>query len=117
MDQTAAKLEKVLSIVPCHRKKERCIHVNGTPFPLCARCMSILLGYLIFPFLFFLPLGKEVLLAGILLNIPMVLDGWTQKKGWRESHNVLRVITGLLAGIGQSILIVEISKSLLYYLS
>lgn len=28
----------------CHQKAERCIHVAGTPLPVCARCLGIYLG-------------------------------------------------------------------------
>jgi hypothetical protein len=36
----------------------------------------------------------------ILLNLPALVDGYTQFKGCRVSNNSLRFITGVLAGIG-----------------
>jgi uncharacterized membrane protein len=35
-----------------------------------------------------------------ILSGPLVLDGWTQYIGLRTSNNVLRSITGALAGAG-----------------
>ncbi|MCQ6281696.1 DUF2085 domain-containing protein [Bacillus sp. EB600] len=91
-----------LQFVPCHRRKYRTICINGKYFPICSRCMSVLLGYLfLIPLLLF-----HIHVAfwlGIVLNIPMVVDGYTQWKRWHTSNNTLRVITGLSAGIGQSI--------------
>jgi uncharacterized membrane protein len=64
--------------------------------------MSILLGFLSVPILFFLPVTIPVWI-GIIVQIPMVVDGVTQKLGWRESNNFLRIITGSLSGLGLSI--------------
>lgn len=102
----------MLEFVPCHRRKDRSIVVNGKVFPICARCMMMLIGYVfIIPLLFFsLPIS---FLAGVLLNVPMLLDGITQAMKKRESNNKLRMITGLLSGLGQSMIIVSVS-SLLY---
>jgi len=95
-------IRKLTAFVPCHRRPDRSIHFRGKPFPLCARCMSILLGFLAVPILFFLP--KTIpLWMGMVLQIPMVIDGVTQKLKWRESTNFLRVVTGGMSGIGLSI--------------
>ncbi|MFP7486478.1 DUF2085 domain-containing protein [Priestia filamentosa] len=107
---------KFLEIVPCHRMKERSITIRGYTFPLCARCMSILIGYLFFPILLLVP-SLIPLWIGVLLNIPMILDGWTQKQGYRKSNNTLRVITGLLCGLGQSIIIVDSTTFLVHILT
>ncbi|MEW9050854.1 MAG: DUF2085 domain-containing protein [Neobacillus sp.] len=99
---------KVLEIVPCHRRKNRSLSWRGHTFPLCARCTGILSGYLLFPF--FLVTGLLFpLWLGILLNIPMVLDGWTQRKKLRMSNNTLRFTTGIVSGAGQSMIIVSVS--------
>lgn len=101
-----------LKFVPCHRRPDRSIFIKGKQFPVCARCMAILLGYLfVIPLMIFsihIPLY-----IGILLNIPMVLDGYTQLKKWRTSNNTLRIITGLGSGLGMSIIIDSISTLLI----
>jgi len=38
--------------------------------------------------------------TAIILNLPALIDGYTQMRGWRSSNNLLRLGTGLLAGIG-----------------
>lgn len=91
--------------IPCHRNLERSIKVGSFVFPLCARCMAILIGYLFLPLLFkysFILSWWEV----PLLVLPLLIDGFTQKWKWRKSNNFLRIITGFLFGIAQCIIIV-----------
>ncbi|MGG1661123.1 DUF2085 domain-containing protein [Brevibacillus sp. NRS-1366] len=95
-----------LSYIPCHRLPERSLHVKGKQLPLCARCTAILLGYGSLPVLFWLSVPFP-LFVGLLFQLPMLIDGLTQYAKWRESSNLLRVITGLLGGVGQSIVIVS----------
>jgi uncharacterized membrane protein len=112
--QIVIKLKVLTDIVPCHRMKSRSLTVKGCTLPICARCTGILLGYLFFPL--FLIFGLNLpLWLGIVLNLPMVLDGWTQKKKLRLSNNPLRVTTGIVSGLGQSIIIVCISKSIISF--
>jgi uncharacterized membrane protein len=106
VDRIVIKKMRLLDIVPCHRMKSRSITIKGYTLPLCARCTGILLGYLFFPFLLIAGIHLSLWL-GLLLNVPMVLDGWTQKRKYRMSNNVLRVITGIKSGLGQSVLIVS----------
>ncbi|GED54411.1 hypothetical protein BBO01nite_36520 [Brevibacillus borstelensis] len=46
----------------------------------------------------------------------MLIDGCTQYWKWRESNNVLRVVTGLLSGMGQSVFVAGVSRILLEWL-
>jgi uncharacterized membrane protein len=105
-----------LNIIPCHRKKERSLIIKGKQIPLCYRCMCILIGYLFLPIILILQFDFPLWL-GIILNGPMVLDGATQRMGIRVSNNLLRSITGLLSGAGQSIIIVNISQFLFEFIS
>jgi len=107
-----SSLLRMLAIIPCHRMKSRSFTIKGYTFPLCARCTGILLGYLFVP-VFLLPGVYIPLWIGILLNFPMIIDGWTQKKKWRMSTNWLRFITGITCGIGQSMMIGGISKGII----
>lgn len=88
----------------CHSRPDRSLSYHGRYFGLCARCtgmyasggltilMTLLLG---------LPLDPlPTVLFGALLLIPGGIDGTTQLIGNRESTNTLRVLTGLLLGIG-----------------
>ncbi|PAE38955.1 hypothetical protein CHI06_17515 [Bacillus sp. 7884-1] len=113
-DQIVIKLKRLTDLVPCHRMKSRSITIKGHTLPLCARCTGILLGYLFFPLLFLLELNFPLWL-GIVLNLPMVLDGWTQERKLRLSNNPLRLTTGIVSGLGQSIIIVSISQGIISF--
>lgn len=84
----------------CHQLSSRSFHVCGFQFPLCARCTGILLGLVLLGPLacVFLPLNMYVSLFFVLA---LIVDGFTQLKGWRKSNNCLRLITGL--GFGYAI--------------
>jgi uncharacterized membrane protein len=112
--QIVIKLKRLTDLVPCHRMKSRSLTIKGHTLPLCARCTGILLGYLFFPLLFLLELNFPLWL-GIVLNLPMVLDGWTQKRKLRLSNNPLRLTTGIVSGLGQSIIIVSISQGIISF--
>ncbi|MFI8577441.1 DUF2085 domain-containing protein [Rossellomorea aquimaris] len=102
-----------LSFMPCHRIRERSLVVRGKQFPLCFRCMGILVGILIgIPFIWlYFPLVTFVHLLYVgMLIIPLLADGYTQKWKWRTSTNSIRLVTGLLCGIGLSISIILFSK-------
>ncbi|MDZ5474641.1 DUF2085 domain-containing protein [Bacillus sp. 31A1R] len=105
-----------LKFMPCHRKRERSLTINGWQFPVCYRCMFILIGYLFTPVFLVLPPVNSIIsgiMMGILLTIPMIIDGYTQLKGLRISTNFLRIITGLTAGMGMSFIIVYAAKGLI----
>jgi uncharacterized membrane protein len=97
-------LTSATSWMPCHRHADRSFHVRGKKMPLCARCSSILLGYLLAPVAVGLELTAPYYLIGAML-IPLLVDGFTQLWKWRKSNNTLRLLTGLLFGVGQSLLI------------
>ncbi|MFQ5649727.1 MAG: DUF2085 domain-containing protein [bacterium] len=94
-----AKLPKI-EFVACHRMPERSFSLKGRQFPVCARCTGMLLGYLSFPF-FLLNFFAASLWIGLLLNLPAYVDGVTQAAEMRQSNNWLRLVTGLMSGIGQ----------------
>ncbi len=61
--------------------------------------------YLSLPIFFFFSKNIYFLILGILFQLPMFIDGYTQQLGWRESNNILRMITGGISGIGQCLFI------------
>lgn len=91
--------------IPCHRRPDRSFFIRGKQFPLCARCTAIYASYITLPILAFLTVNFYFLIFGLLLQLPMFIDGVTQLLRWRESNNYLRVITGSLSGIGQCLFI------------
>ncbi|WP_051271893.1 DUF2085 domain-containing protein [Shimazuella kribbensis] len=98
-------LTKLLYQIPCHRRADRSLFFHGKQFPLCARCTAIYAAYLILPIFAFIPKTIYFLILGILFQVPMFIDGYTQLRQWRESNNYLRVITGFISGIGQCLFI------------
>ena len=96
----------------CHGKPERCLWIKGRPFPLCIRCMgfalTLIIGIILGPLalLIYIPPSRFVLILFIITLGPLTVDGWTQYLGWRRSNNTLRLITGLLAGLGAGYLFI-----------
>lgn len=90
----------------CHGDPARSIWIAGRPLPLCSRCItfypSILIGIvagILLQSLF--NVGSMVaLIVFSFLIAPLVLDGWSQYIGWRTSNNLLRAVTGAMAGAG-----------------
>lgn len=101
--------------VACHRMPERSFFYKHKQFPICARCTGMMLGYLTLP-LFLFNIIELDLLSAFLLNIPALIDGYTQAMEIRESTNSLRLFTGLLSGFGQMALIGIIGKWIALYL-
>ena len=50
----------------------------------------------------------------IFAQIPLLIDGFTQKWKWRSSSNLLRITTGVLSGNGMGLFI---SSSVIWILS
>ena len=61
--------------------------------------LGFLLGflYMVFTSTFFV---SSVSVANLVLMAPMLVDGLSQRAGWRKSDNVVRFATGLLFGFG-----------------
>ena len=99
----------------CHHKLERSFHFKGHQFPVCARCTGVYIGvfaYIVYAYFYFIDYTPLLLLFSVLILLPLVVDGFTQSLGFRESNNTLRFITGLLGGLSIGILI----KTLKYYI-
>ena len=89
----------------CDELPTHSFFVGGYQICLCARCLaiysSLLLGGLLLSYLRKRqPVKALTVWMWILFALPMALDGGTQFPGWRESNNALRVLTGLLFGLG-----------------
>ena len=83
-------------VFQCHQLPERSFFFRGMQFPICARCTGIVLGLLLGP----LPcaFGLYNVCFSLMLASILVIDGYTQLKGWRKSTNTLRFLSGLLFG-------------------
>lgn len=87
----------------CHQKSERCFVYQGKRMNICSRCfglylfsfVGLVLGFSVSP----VYLTKIFLLKlTLIFTLPFFIDGFTQFIGLRESNNLLRFVTGSLAG-------------------
>ncbi|MCW9129828.1 DUF2085 domain-containing protein [Bacillus paramycoides] len=92
--------------IPCHRIPERSFLKLQKYIPLCARCTGMLIGFCMFPIYFLItPSCSFSVMLSFFAQIPLLIDGFTQKWKWRCSTNLLRVTTGLLSGNGMGLFI------------
>ena len=99
----------------CHRKPERTFKIKDYYFPVCSRCTGFYAGafsYFVYVYFNFVEYTPTLIFIGFLMLIPAVMDGSTQLFSFRESNNLIRLITGLIGGIGLAILI----KALKYFI-
>jgi uncharacterized membrane protein len=92
----------------CHRIPARTFNIKGHYFPVCSRCTGLYMGVilcLIYISLFYVVYTPILILFSIFMMIPTVIDGITQLFGFRDSNNILRFSTGLIAGVGLIIFI------------
>ena len=117
----------------CHNKPERSIKINENQMPVCTRDVGIFFGLAVGGFWFsrkgynrwtikdtclsLLPdrwlvgtyqANRRTLIwlfCGLLLCLPLIIDGFTQLLTSYESNNITRPITGIGFGIGLGVLI------------
>lgn len=83
----------------CHQHSDRSIFINGNQMPYCARCISIFVGMAVGAFISMLIMVRvdwKWVVAGL---VPMGIDGGIQLVFSYESNNILRILTGLPAGL------------------
>lgn len=92
----------------CHRIPDRTFNIRGHYFPVCSRCTGFYLGafsYFIYVYFFYVQYTIILIILAILMTIPTFLDGFTQLIGSRKSNNSIRLLTGILGGIGLGVII------------
>ncbi|MEA2055308.1 MAG: DUF2085 domain-containing protein [Candidatus Thermoplasmatota archaeon] len=85
----------------CHQKSERSFYLNGNQMPFCSRCTAIWLGLAIglgFMLFYKIDLDERFLFVILIGLVPIGIDGIGQHLGFWESTNIIRLVTGLLAG-------------------
>ena len=83
----------------CHRRKDRSIWFFGLEKIFCSRCLGILIGGS-FGLILVLFQYQIELIWSVLLLLPLCIDGSLQALQYRESNNIVRLITGFLFGVG-----------------
>lgn len=90
----------------CHQREDRSFKITGWQFPVCSRCTGILTGQLIGIIIYLLGQKISVYIDLIFLLI-MFLDWFIQYKNIKESTNFRRFLTGNLAGIAQTSILIK----------
>ena len=88
----------ILGDYNCHQDRDRSLFINDNQMPFCSRDVGIFVGLLagsIIALFVLIRIKITVLLIGF---IPFVVDGAVQLVTDYESTNVLRIVTGALAG-------------------
>jgi uncharacterized membrane protein len=91
--------------VECHQIASRSLFLNGNEMPFCARDLGLFLGLsagLGFVTLYRYKIHPVLALLGL---VPMGIDGGLQFVTDYESNNILRLATGIVAGIAMILLI------------
>jgi len=89
----------LLGDVNCHQQEDRSFFLNENQMPFCARDVGLLAGA-VAGLAAFILLGRRVPWAWLLaLLVPVAVDGVAQAIADYESSNVLRLTTGIIAGI------------------
>lgn len=101
--------KKIFHLIYCHRIPKRTFLFKGKMFPICARCTGIHIGYMTFPLFMFNMVALNIWWS-ILLIIPTYVDALTQAFFNRESTNMMRLVTGLISGIGSMSIISIVGK-------
>ena len=90
----------------CHQKEERSFFINGNQMPIWARCTGLFLGIAIGAGVsIFLKIKidenihKKILVQLTIGYFPIMLDLTGQAIGLWHSINVVRILTGTLAGL------------------
>tara|TARA_Y100000310_G_scaffold345846_1_gene471167 strand:+ start:55841 stop:56350 length:510 start_codon:yes stop_codon:yes gene_type:complete len=99
--RTSGMIYYFFSIID-HQIPERSFFIFGEQLGVCVRCTAIyvmfFVGSLLYPF--FIKNDKLMEVRWLVIFImPLLVDGFSQLVGLRESTNTIRVITGILAGI------------------
>jgi len=117
----------------CHQRPERSFFLAGNQLPICVRCFGIELGMIVGfcvavvvnpPNGFFPSLGAflprrfrsrySILATGLLLMLPMAIDGGLQLVTTYVSATPQRLITGFLYGIGVAGIVIGSVAALIF---
>lgn len=92
----------------CHQLPARSYFFSGLQMPLCARCSGIYIGFVV-PVLLLTVFYRgrqrrgwfslEAYIVLAIFVLLMVFDGLSSYAGFRESNNVLRIISGSAFGV------------------
>ncbi len=86
--------------INCHQQAERSYVLNGNQLPVCARDLGLLAGLVVGMGAYMIVRRPVKWFWLALFLVPMALDGGLQAVSSYESDNLIRALTGALAGSG-----------------
>jgi uncharacterized membrane protein len=89
----------------CHQIASRSYYLNGNEMPFCSRDIGVFIGLVVGMGLVLIARPKVRVLIPLLGLIPIAIDGGLQLLTSYESSNILRLATGLLAGVSVALLV------------
>lgn len=98
-----ARITYLIGDITCHQIAERSYYLNNNQMAICSRCFGLYLGIMIGMMLAIsrkIELTWQFVVLVVSSVVPLGIDGTGQLLGYWVSTNTLRVLTGLLAGIG-----------------
>jgi uncharacterized membrane protein len=107
----------------CHQIPERSFEAGGLLFSVCSRDTGLYMGLVLSVAVAFVLHARmkvkpgdvphtRALIVCLLMLLPMAFDGGTSYLGLRETNNVIRYVTGLLAGMGVGTLLAPVLMDL-----
>jgi uncharacterized membrane protein len=93
--------------IECHQIAERSFYLNGNELPVCSRDIGISIGLLtgmLIGILYVKRINPFLLAVGL---VPMMIDGGLQAVSSYQSSNMLRLVTGIIAGVVAALLLCE----------
>lgn len=101
----------------CHRLPNRSFQYKNYYFPVCARCTGFYISMVTYTIIaMFVSIEYDIneIILAIILLIPAGLDGTSQLLEFRESNNILRLLTGFFGGIDLMIILKTIKLMFIY---
>lgn len=97
----------------CHQLSERSLYLNGNQMPFCSRDLGLFIG-LVGGMILAIALDIGMSLPIFLLTLaPLGADGLLQLLTAYESSNSVRLLTGIIAGLGVALLLSRLVKQVL----
>ncbi|WP_233146987.1 DUF2085 domain-containing protein [Paenibacillus selenitireducens] len=83
----------------CHQRADRSFFFRSYQFPVCARCTGVAVGQMAMILQWIWLPTPPLLVCVICLGI-LFVDWFIQQRGWLESTNLRRLLTGTIGGYG-----------------
>jgi len=104
------KIMRIGQLLSCHQMPERSFFWRGYQFPVCARCLGVIIGHLLA--IIIVLFIRVPIVLGIVFCMIMFTDWFLQYIKVLESTNYRRLITGILGGMGVIVVSIKLLTEL-----